>query len=154
VRGRGSFARVTAGIAALARAGLSPAITVVEHEAGLAAEASRRRFLDFAHGLGLPHPRVKFLPLLRLGREPRRTHGYGADEVAALAGTPLSPEIVEALVCSSSRLCTPDGVMTCPILLDAPTALLGRTLAETMHPIGLRWAACKTCVVEGLTCRT
>ncbi len=44
--------------------------------------------------------------------------------------------------------------MTCPILLDAPGALLGRTLRETLHPIRLRWAACRTCVVEGLSCRT
>jgi AdoMet-dependent heme synthase len=154
VRGKGTFATITAGIAELARVGLSPAITVVEHEAGMAAESARAAFLDFARALGLGHPRVKFLPLLHIGREERRTHGYGADDVAALDGLVLTPEIVEALVCSSSRLVTAGGVMTCPILLDAPAARLGRTLAETLHPIRLRWAACKTCVVEGLSCRT
>jgi sulfatase maturation enzyme AslB (radical SAM superfamily) len=154
VRGKGTFATITAGIAELARVGLSPAITVVEHAAGMAAESARLGFLEFARTLGLSHPRVKFLPLLRIGREERRTHGYDADDVAALADLQLTPEIVDALVCSSSRLVTADGVMTCPILLDAPSARLGRTLAETLHPIRLRWAACKTCVVEGLTCRT
>lgn len=154
VRGKGTFATITAGIAALARAGLSPAITVVEHADGMAAEAARLRFLEFARALGLAHPRVKFLPLLRLGREERRTHGYGDDDVAALDRLTLAPDVIDALVCSSSRLVTADGVMTCPILLDAPAARLGRTLAETLHPIRLRWAACKTCVVEGLSCRT
>ena len=43
--------------------------------------------------------------------------------------------------------------MTCPILLDAPAAVVGRTLAESLRPIRLGWAACKTCVVEGLSCR-
>jgi sulfatase maturation enzyme AslB (radical SAM superfamily) len=154
VRGKGTFATITAGIAELARVGLSPAITVVEHAGGMAAESARLGFLEFARALGLSHPRVKFLPLLRIGREERRTHGYDADDVAALADLALTPEIVDALVCSSSRLVTADGVMTCPILLDAPGARLGRTLAETLHPIRLRWAACKTCVVEGLSCRT
>jgi len=154
VRGKGTFDEIVAGIAQLARAGLSPAITVVEHRAGMAAEAARTSFLAFARSLGLLHPRVKFLPLLRIGREERRTHGYGDDEVATLADLTLASEVIDAVVCSSSRLVTAHGVSTCPILLDAPDAVLGATLAESLRPIHLRWAACKTCVVEGLTCRT
>ncbi len=154
VRGKGTFDQIVAGLRELARVGLSPAITVVEHQAGMAAVAARAAFLAFARALGLPHARVKFLPLLRIGREERRTHGYGDDDVASLADLPLAPEVVDALVCSSSRLVTADGVMTCPILLDAPAAVLGQTLAESLRPIHLGYAACKTCVVEGLTCRT
>lgn len=154
VRGKGTFAQIVAGIRALAAVGLSPAITVVEHRAGMAAEAARAEFLAFARSLGLPHPRVKFLPLLRIGREERRTHGYGEDDVASIADLQLAPEVVDALVCSSSRLVTAHGVLTCPILLDAPDAVLADTLAASLRPIHLRWAACKTCVVEGLTCRT
>jgi hypothetical protein len=129
VRGKATFEAIVAGIAALARA-------------------------EFARSLGLPHPRVKFLPLLRIGREERRTHGYGDDDVATLADLTLAEEVIDAVVCSSSRLVTAHGVSTCPILLDAPDAVLGATLAESLRPIHLRWAACKTCVVEGLTCRT
>jgi molybdenum cofactor biosynthesis enzyme MoaA len=154
VRGKGTFDQIIAGIRALAAVGLSPAITVVEHQAGMAAADARAAFLAFARALGLSHPRVKFLPLLRIGREERRTHGYGDDERASLAGLALDAAVVDALVCSSSRLVTAHGVMTCPILLDAPDAALGQTLAETLRPIRLRWAACKTCVVEGLSCRT
>ncbi len=154
VRGKGTFAAITDGIRALAAAGLSPTLTVVEHRAGMGAEAARAAFLELARSLGLPHPRVKFLPLLRIGREERRTHGYDGDDLASIADLLLAPEVIDALVCSSSRLVTAHGVATCPILLDAPDAQLGQTLAETLHPIRLRWAACKTCVVEGLTCRT
>ena len=154
VRGKGTFDGIVAGIRALAAVGLSPAVTVVEHRAGMAAEAARAAFLDFARSLGLPRPRVKFLPFLRIGREERRTHGYGEDDVASIADLALAPEVLEALVCSSSRLVTADGVVTCPILLDAPDARLADTLADSLGAIHLRWAACKTCVVEGLTCRT
>jgi molybdenum cofactor biosynthesis enzyme MoaA len=153
VRGRGTFAEITAGIAALAREGLSPAITVVEHAEGMTAADARARFLAFARDLGLAHPRVKFLPLLRIGREERRTRGYASGEVDVLAGT-LDAQVAENLVCASSRLVTAGGVMTCPILLDAPGARLGARLADTLHPIQLRWAACRTCVAEGLSCRT
>ncbi len=154
VRGKGTFEQIVAGIRALAHVGLSPAITVVEHRAGLAASDARAAFLDFARGLGLAQPRLKFLPLLRIGREPRRTHGYGDDEAATLADRALAPEVLDAIVCSSSRLVTAHGVMTCPILLDAPDAVVADTLAAALGPIHLRWSACKTCVVEGLTCRT
>jgi sulfatase maturation enzyme AslB (radical SAM superfamily) len=153
VRGRGTFAKISGGIAALAAHGLSPALTVVEHTEGMAAAEARSAFLAFARELGLPHPRVKFLPLLRIGREARRTHGYRDDELDCLQ-QPLDPLVGEALVCTSSRLVTASGVLTCPILLDAPGARLGATLAETLRPIALRWAPCRTCIVDGLSCRT
>jgi molybdenum cofactor biosynthesis enzyme MoaA len=154
VRGKDSFAAITAALAELAAVGLSPAITVVEHRAGMGAAAARADFLGFVQRLGLTRPRVKFLPLLRIGREERRTHGYRDADVAALAAATLDADLQQQVQCSSSRLVTAEGVMTCPILVDAPGAQLGRTLAESLAPIGLRWAACKSCVVDGLTCRT
>jgi MoaA/NifB/PqqE/SkfB family radical SAM enzyme len=154
VRGKGSFAAVMRGLGELARVGLSPAITVVEHRPGLAAADARAAFLRFARELGFARPRLKFLQLLRIGREDRRSRGYDARDAEALVDAILTSELHEQLVCSSSRLVTARGVMTCPILLDAPGALLGQTLAETLAPVKLRWAPCKTCVVDGLTCRT
>jgi len=154
VRGKGTFDGIVAGIRALAAVGLSPALTVVEHKAGMAAADARAAFLGFARSLGLTHPRVKFLPLLRIGREEHRTHGYAAGELDCLS-QPLDPACVDALVCTSSRLVSAGGVVhTCPILLDAPGARLGTTLAETLRPFQLRWSACRTCIVDGLTCRT
>jgi len=153
VRGRGTFAQVTTAIGELARAGLSPAITVVEHHQGMGAGEARARFLEFVRTLGLSHPRLKFLPLLRIGREPRRTRGYHPGELDCLS-QPLDPALHEQLVCGSSRLVTAHGVMTCPILLDAPSARLGATLRESLQPIALRWSACRTCIVDGLSCRT
>lgn len=153
VRGRGTFEAITTGLGHLARAGLSPAITVVEHQDGMGASEARARFYAFARAIGLAHPRVKFLPLLRIGREERRTHGYREDELDCLAA-PLDPALAHDLVCASSRLVSAHGVSTCPILLDAPEARLADTLADARRSIRLRWAACRTCVVEGLSCRT
>lgn len=151
VRGRGTFAAITDGIRRLAEVGLSPVLTVVEHADALRVASARSEFLDFARSLGLPQPRVKFLPLLRIGREPRRTRGYGNDDVVRDA---LPDDIVRSLQCNNSRLATQDHVLTCPLLLDAPDAQLGRRLADSLRPIHLRWSACHTCVQEGLSCRT
>ncbi len=151
VRGRGTFAAIIAGLGELARVGLSPVITVVEHQSGMADAAARQEFLAFAQKLGLGHPRVKFLPLLRLGREPRRSHPYSTD---ALVAGPLADGVAQTLQCSSARLATQDKVLTCPLLLDAPEAGLGTTLTAAARPIHLRWSACHTCVTEGLSCRT
>jgi sulfatase maturation enzyme AslB (radical SAM superfamily) len=152
VRGRGTFDQIVRGISHLARAGLAPVVTVVEHAQGMSASSKRLEFLKFLRGLGLDRPRVKFLPLLRIGREIRRTHGY-ADDDYVRAGT-LDPALAEALQCRTCRLVTPDGAWTCPLLLDEPEARVGATLAESLGPIRLRWPACHTCVAEGLSCRT
>ena len=151
VRGRGTFAAITQGIRHLAAVGLSPVLTVVEHADALRLSEARSEFLRFARSLGLAQPRVKFLPLLRIGRETRRTHGYGTGDVVH---EPLPPEVIRTLQCNSSRLATQAHVLVCPLLLDAPDAQLGRTLTESLRPISLRWSACHTCVEEGLSCRT
>jgi AdoMet-dependent heme synthase len=153
VRGKGTFAQISDGLRRLASAGVQPILTVVEHEQGMAAAEARLAFLDFARSLGLSRPRVKFLPLLRIGREEKRTHGYSADELDVL-GMPLLPESEERLVCASGRLATAHGVLTCPILLDAPDARMGATLRESLAPVRLAWSACRTCIAEGLTCTT
>lgn len=152
VRGRGTFAQVVSAVRRLAGAGLSPVVTVVEHETGLAASDTRGRFLDFVRGLGVRQPRVKFLPLLRIGREEERTHGYR--QPGALLTEPLLPEVESSLLCASGRIVTAQGVFTCPILIARADARLGAHLADAFTSIHLRWDACQTCVLDGLRCNT
>lgn len=151
VRGKGTFEATLAGLSALAKVKLSPVITVVEHSETLRTAEAREGFLAFARSLGFAQGRIKFLPLLRIGREQRRTYGYGADE--SVTGT-LPDEVLRSLQCNSSRMATEEDVFPCPLLLDAPTARMGRRLAEATRDIRLQWAACTTCVQEGLSCRT
>ena len=152
VRGRGTFEEVVAALRRLGRAGLSPVVTVVEHEDRLAGTEARAQFLQFVRGLGIRQPRVKFLPLLRIGREERRTHGY--PEHGVTESTALLPEVESSLLCASGRIVTAQGVYTCPILIERATARLSDHLAEAARPIQLRWDACQTCVLDGLRCNT
>ena len=152
VRGRGTFAEVVAALRRLGRAGLSPVVTVVEHEDGLAGAEARTRFLQFVRDLGIRQPRLKFLPLLRIGREEQRTHGYLEHGVTESA--PLPPEVESSLLCASGRIVTAQGVYTCPILIEHESARLGDHLSEAARPIQLRWDACQTCVFDGLRCNT
>jgi molybdenum cofactor biosynthesis enzyme MoaA len=150
VRGRGTFEQIVAALTRLGAAGLSPVVTVVEHEPELEGADARAGFLDFVRGLGIRRPRIKFLPLLRIGREERRTHGYAH----RLGDEPLPPAVESSLLCASARCVTAQGVFTCPILVEEESARLGATVVEAARPIRLGWSACQTCVLDGLRCNT
>jgi hypothetical protein len=47
---------------------------------------------------------------------------------------------------------TDRGVYVCPILIEAPGARLGDTLAEALRPYALRHNACYTCYQYGALC--
>jgi MoaA/NifB/PqqE/SkfB family radical SAM enzyme len=152
VRGQGTFARIVAAIGILARAGLNPVVTVTEACEGALSVAGRARLLAFLRDCGLPQPRLKVMPLLRLGAEAARTRAY--EEWESLRGRTLSAEEAEALQCSSCRMVTSRGVYVCPILIDFPGARMGGTLAEARRPFALGYRACFTCHEQGLSCRT
>jgi AdoMet-dependent heme synthase len=152
VRGRGTFDSVVQALRLLGAAGLSPVVTVVEHEQGLEGSGARLRFLDFVRGLGIAKARVKFLPLVRLGREERRTHGYL--EADAPGEEPLLPEVEAGLLCASGRCVTAQGVYTCPLLVEEPGARLADTLPGSARPFRLSFPACNTCINDGLRCNT
>jgi len=152
VRGAGTFDRILAGVAHLAAAGLSPIITVTDACAGAATPEGRTRLLQLLRDAGLPRPRLKVMPLLRIGAEETRTRGYASWET--LRGRTLTATEAESLQCSSSRMVTSRGAWVCPILIDSPQARMGASLRDTLRPFELAYAACYTCHTEGLTCRT
>jgi molybdenum cofactor biosynthesis enzyme MoaA len=152
IRGPGTFDRIVAALGVLARAGLNPVVTVTEACEGALSGAGRARLLAFLRGCGLAQPRLKVMPLLRLGAETGRSRAYA--EWESLRGRTLSPEEAEALQCSSCRMVTSRGVYVCPILIDFPGARMGETLAEAQRPFTLGYPACFTCHEQGLSCRT
>jgi MoaA/NifB/PqqE/SkfB family radical SAM enzyme len=152
IRGPGTFERILAGIRHLVAAGLTPIVTVTEACAGAGQSEGRTRFLAFLREAGMDKPRLKVMPLLRIGAEESRLRGYQPGET--LRGMALEPAAVDALQCTSGRAVTARGVYVCPILIDFPGARMGETLGDTLRPFELRHAACYTCHVEGLTCRT
>lgn len=152
VRGAGAFERALSGIQHLALAGLHPVLTVTEACEGASTASGRTRLLAFLREKGLTKPRLKVMPLLRLGAEVHRTRAYASWE--SLRGRTLGREEARALVCSSGRMVTSKGVFVCPILVDFEGARMGHTLTETQRDFSLRFPACYTCHAEGLSCRT
>jgi MoaA/NifB/PqqE/SkfB family radical SAM enzyme len=153
IRGAGTFERIVAGILRLHVAGLNPVITVSEALNDAGASASRERFLRFLRDLGLTRPRLKIMPLLRLGAEETRSRAYVAGENLQGVAT-LDDAAARNLVCASGRMATSRGVFVCPILIDSGRARMGDHLTDALRPFELSSSACHTCYVEGLSCRT
>jgi MoaA/NifB/PqqE/SkfB family radical SAM enzyme len=152
IRGAGTFVRILEALGHLAAAGLDPVVTVTEAWEEAATAAGRSRLLGLLREVGLARPRLKVMPLLRLGAEIRRSRPYGEEE--SLSGITLGDEDFAALQCSSGRMVTAKGVYVCPILIESPEARLGPTLASALRPFPLAHRACHTCHAMGLSCRT
>lgn len=152
IRGAGVWDRVMIGLRNLAEVGINPVITVTEAADGVRTDDGRRRFLDLIRSFGFEKPRLKVLPLFRIGAEETRTRAY--EDWERLAMDELSDSDAEVLQCSSCRMVTSKGVYVCPILIETPEARMGETIAETLRPFPLRYGACHTCWVEGVSCRT
>ena len=107
-------------------------------------------FVEMLQGHGYAEPRLKILPLLKMGAEVDRT-GPFCDQ---LRGTHEMMKGFDQtkLLCSTSRLVTDQGVWVCPILLDAPDARMGDTLTETIRDFPLGHPACHTCYTNGAIC--
>jgi len=151
IRGAGCFDATMDGVRELARAGFSPILTVAQTWSDEEDRALRAAFHDFLRSHGLRRPRVKILPLFRIGREASRTRGYAAEEF--LTEEHMRGHDPWTLQCSTSRMVTSRGVYVCPILIDSPDALMGQTLAETLRPFPMSHGACHTCWATGASCR-
>ena len=152
IRGKNTFALITAGIARLAYHGVNPVITVTEVRPEMGQAEARAVFMNFVRNVRLEKPRLKFLTPFLIGREAKRTRGYAQNEF--LHEGDLHPGEELKLQCSSCRMMTDDGVYPCPLLINVPSARMGNTLEEGLRPIKLAWQPCYTCHVSGVTCRT
>lgn len=152
IRGAGVWDRVMLGLRNLAEAGIDPVITVTEAAEGAGTNEGRARFLDLIRSFGFTKPRLKVLPLFRIGAEESRTRAY--DDWERLTAETLAAGDASVLQCSTSRMITSKGVFVCPILIESDDARMGETLAETLRPFPLAHGACHTCWVDGVSCRT
>jgi MoaA/NifB/PqqE/SkfB family radical SAM enzyme len=148
-RGPGSFARATTGLTRLAEYELLPIVTVTDPGDGDPA-ALRERYLALLRGLGLPRPRLKVLPMFRLGRETGRTRGYTPAE--SLLDLPAAAFDPARLQCGSCRAVSSRGVFVCPLLVDEEGARMGDRIDQALGPFELRHGACSTCYATGMTC--
>ncbi|HYH09492.1 MAG TPA: radical SAM protein [Thermoanaerobaculia bacterium] len=152
IRGKGVWDRVMIGLKNLADVGLNPVITVTTAAEGVASAEGRTRFLGLIREMGFSRPRLKVLSLFRIGAEEKRTRAY--EDWERLTNESLTHEESSVLQCSSCRMVTSKGVYVCPILIEEPEARMGETLGETLREFPLRYGACHTCWVDGVTCTT
>ncbi|HTM57402.1 MAG TPA: radical SAM protein [Candidatus Udaeobacter sp.] len=148
-RGPGSFARAIDGMVRLARAGLLPIATATLNT-GEDSLVVRERYDSMLREAGIPRPRIKLLPMFRLGREAARTGGYSAEDT--LRDLPAEGFDPTRLQCRSCRAVTALGVHVCPLLVDEPLGRMGDRLIDAAAPYPLRHGACFTCYVTGMTC--
>jgi molybdenum cofactor biosynthesis enzyme MoaA len=149
-RGEGTFERTLHGVRQLLEQGFLPIVTVTQTREEDDPAALFDGFVRLLRAHGYDRPRVKLLPTLRIGAEVRRHRGYRPDER-------VTREMMEGydagrLLCSHSRIVTDRGVYVCPILIEAPDARLGATLAEARAGFALRHQACFTCYQYGALC--
>ena len=152
IRGQGVWDRVMIGLRNLAEVGLNPVITVTTAAEGVASAEGRTRFLELIRTFGFDRPRLKVLSLFRIGAEEQRTRAY--EDWERLTGLALTEDDARTLQCSTCRMATSKGVYVCPILIEEQEARMGDTLAETLRPFPLKYGACHTCWVDGVTCTT
>ncbi len=150
VRGAGTFERALRGVRQLLARGFLPLLTVTRTSDDQDDGALFDGFVRLLRSVGYDRPRVKVLPTLRLGAEAQRQRGYRDEER-------VTPEMMDGfdrgqLICHHSRVVTDRGVYVCPILIDAPDARLGATLADGRGPYPLRHRACFTCYQYGTIC--
>jgi molybdenum cofactor biosynthesis enzyme MoaA len=152
VRGAGTFRRALNGVSNLLQNGINPVLTVTEVCGEAGTEEGKRRLYELLKGLGATKPRLKVLPLFRIGAEVERGGGYA--DWQRLTDGPAGGENWAHLQCSSCRVVTDQGVWVCPILVNEPGARMGESLAETLGGFSLAYRACWTCHVSGASCRT
>jgi molybdenum cofactor biosynthesis enzyme MoaA len=150
IRGAGTFARTLRGLEQLLSHGFLPIVTAARTWPPEKEAEAVDRFVSMLRERGYSRPRLKLLPTLLLGAEEQRTRGYAALER-------VEPWMLEGfdrstLLCDHSRLVSDRGVHVCPILLEAPDALLGQSLVEAARPFALRHGACFTCHQHGAIC--
>lgn len=149
IRGEGTFDRAMEGVRRLVAAGFLPILTITRtwQEPD---EVVLSSFVEMLKRSGYARPRLKILPLLKLGAEEDRSGGYG-DE-ARVTETMMREYNESDLVCKSSRTVTDQGVWVCPILLDSPSARMGDGLRDAVRDYPLRHQACYTCWQYGAIC--
>jgi hypothetical protein len=149
LRGPGAFARTCTGLRRLDEVGLLPIVTVT-NTSDADPFALRESIAVLLRGLGITRPRIKLLPLFRLGREVGRGRGYEPSEsLAAWSGAELD---AVRLPCATCRAVTSQGVFVCPLLVDEPSARMGSRMTETLGSFPLAEGACFTCWTSGSTC--
>ena len=150
IRGEGTFDRAMEGVALLNEFGFLPIVTAARSWRLEEEERVVDAFLDRLRGAGCRRPRLKILPMLRLGAEETRSSPYAASDRVTRAM--LEGYDTSQFICEHSRIVSDRGVHVCPILLEMPDSLLGAKLGDADKSFALKHGACLTCYQHGAIC--
>lgn len=150
IRGERTFERAMKGVQQLVSIGFLPIITMTQVWEESESESVLKEFRKVLADQGYLRPRLKILPRLKIGAEANRTCGY--DKFEKVTEEMMADYDEGELICSHSRVMTNRGIAVCPILLEAPDAMLGQNLSEAARPFALSHGACFTCYQYGAIC--
>lgn len=150
IRGDGTFARAKRGIRQLVEHGFLPIITAARTWSDEEEPQIVGQFVDMLKRESYSRPRLKILPMLQIGAEQQRTHGYRESE--RITEAMMVDFDRSQLLCHATRIVTDRGVCVCPILIETPDAVLGQSLEEANRPFQLDHGACFTCYQYGTIC--
>ncbi|MFN8575231.1 MAG: radical SAM protein [Candidatus Sericytochromatia bacterium] len=151
LRGKGSFRKALDGIKNLVENNFLPIITVTKtwnDNNDLLAQENLKRILN---EIGYKRPRLKILPIIKIGKEAERGNSY--QDYEYVNEEMLEPFDKTSLICSNSRIATSKGFYYCPILIDTDRSNLGNDFQDSFKPVTLSEKACYTCYMFGSICQ-
>jgi MoaA/NifB/PqqE/SkfB family radical SAM enzyme len=152
IRGENAFNKAIKGIHNLSAVGFSPILTITRNWEEVKDTEMEEKFLSFLKSLNIDQPRIKILPEFLLGRLAENKRNYSNNE--HVTEKCFEDYDITNLQCSTSRMATQTGVYVCPILVDKNEARMGDSIKETLRPFPLSHAACYTCRITGMTCKS
>ena len=152
IRGENAFNKAIKGIHNLSAVGFSPILTITRNWEEAKDTEMEEKFLSFLKSLKIYQPKIKILPEFLLGRLAENKRNYSNNE--HVTKKCFEDYDITNLQCSTSRMATQTGVYVCPILVDKNEARMGDSIKETLRPFPLSHAACYTCRITGMTCKS
>lgn len=151
-RGKGSFNNTLKGIKKVSERKFKTIITSMKSWQKSENNKVDSEFISLLVDNGIPenNQKLKYLPPILIGREEERNRGYNETEL--FTESCFNNYNFQNLQCSKCRMITEKGVWVCPILVNEPGAKMGNSLEETFKPFAMKYTACWTCRMGGLSC--
>ena len=151
-RGSGSFNKTMLGLKKISNKNFKTIVTAMQSWKQKENNRIDGEFISLLVENDVPkrNQSMKYLPPILIGREEQRNRGYTEQEL--FTETCFTDYNYEQLQCSKCRMVTEKGVWVCPILVNEQGGKMGNTLVESFKPFGMKYTACWTCRMSGLSC--
>lgn len=151
-RGKGSFNKTLKGLKKVSGKNYKTIVTAMQSWNQFDSGKVEGEFIDLFVDNNIPqkNQNLKYLPPILIGREEQRNRGYTDHEL--FTESCFTNYNYENLQCSKCRMVTEKGIWVCPILVNEEGGKMGESLDETFKPYPMKYTACWTCRMSGLSC--